>query len=474
METIQSKLAELQVATGSAQQPDRAATDDGSSVQESKQEEEQTTQKEQEEADEARTRKERCIRAFNLNPKKGIAQIKESCVDLGDGTKKNVAASLPHVYPSLAQFLFSETASLNKVKLGEWLGDAADENVRTLAAFSRAFKEPFFRGASIEEALRAYCAKVKLPTESKKIDRIMEAFAVAFVEESSGPSISSNGSNAVRSSGRKNQGEKQEAKTTATGASESSGFRFSSTDAVHILSFSCVMLSKDTHSSSSSRNVDQPSEESFIANHRGIDNGADLPRELLEGLYRSIVANPIVTPLTETAGGTGSSSRAGSGDVGSGGGAILFTNPLRQGWLKKQGGSKTKSWAKRWFIICDGTLFYFAAEGDIGQPKGCFPLADLVATAEKRQITLAPKVGKDFLKSAKFGRRGEMVVGNHKTLVLSAGSDKEAAAWVEVLNDAAAANSDPSSASPNTESQSERGTPMSPPSSSATVMETTR
>ena len=137
METIRSKLAEMQVATGSAQQPDKAANDDGSSVQESKQEEEQTTQKEQEEAEEARTRKERCIRAFNLNPKKGITQIKESCVDVGDG-KKTVAASLPQVYPSLAQFLFSETASLNKVKLGEWLGDAADENARTLAAFSRA------------------------------------------------------------------------------------------------------------------------------------------------------------------------------------------------------------------------------------------------------------------------------------------------------------------------------------------------
>ena len=49
-----SKLAEMQVATGSAQQPDKAANDDGSSVQESKQEEEQTTQKEQE-AEEART-----------------------------------------------------------------------------------------------------------------------------------------------------------------------------------------------------------------------------------------------------------------------------------------------------------------------------------------------------------------------------------------------------------------------------------
>ena len=68
-----------------------------------------------------------------------------------------------------------------------------------------------------------------------------------------------------------------------------------------------------------------------------------------------------------------------------------------------------------------------------------------------------------------------MVVGNHKTLVLSAGSDKEAAAWVEVLNDAAAANSDPSSASPNTKPQSEgESGPVSPLSPSATVMETTR
>jgi hypothetical protein len=443
MEAIKTKLMQLQ-----------SATSDGTmqggrfdhATQQSQHDQEQIARVEEErqkKADESRRTCERCIRAFNLNPRKGIALIKEFCVtaagDIDPLVSSETAAlgqsALPKTYPTLGAFLYENAANLNKSKLGQWLGEATAENARALADFARAFGEQSFRGETLEVGLRAFCRRVKLPAESKKLDRIMDAFAGAYVSEQQG-----NGYTGSRIA------------TDSAGAP----FIFSSTDAVHILAFSCVTLNQDTHAAtlaslevSNYNNNNPPSrpsstEESFIANHRGIDNGSDLPRGLLEGLYRSIVSNPIVTPLNEakdhadlTASGENGEGSGNGAETGVSGGAILFTHPLRQGWLKKQGGSKSKSWARRWFVVCDATLFYFAAEGDIGQPKGCFPLGDLVATAEKKQIQLAPKSGKDYLKSAKFDRRGEMVVGNHRTLTLSAASEKEAVSWIEALNAAA-------------------------------------
>lgn len=60
-----------------------------------------------------------------------------------------------------------------------------------------------------------------------------------------------------------------------------------SQDAVHILSFSLIMLNTDLHN----RNLNPRKKmklEDFIKNNRGINNGTDLPRELLEELYNEI------------------------------------------------------------------------------------------------------------------------------------------------------------------------------------------
>ena len=479
IEAIREKLGQLKEATSTsgallqdfnATQDSTLQGDGNQHNQQQEQEQEQDPQQQQQrqrreeerrralarEEEEARRNKERGIRAFNLNTKKGIALIKDTCIRApsaaaGRSNSSSSSSSIgisgfsapggaaaeaaPVFYPSLAAFLYGETASLNKRRLGEWLGEATNENARTLSNFARLFGEPFFRGTSLDQALRAYCRKVQLPTESQKLDRMMEAFAVAYVEQNG------SGVDGAAASSRANP-------SAAGGAAP---FRFSSVDAVHILSFSCVMLNYDTHHSASAAAATSKmsvapssSEESFIANHRGIDGGRDLPRPLLETLHRSIMAAPIETPLDEAVVRNPPPSPSSSGVLGGrsggdGGGAILFTNPLRQGWLRKQGGSKTKSWAKRWFVLCDGTLFYFAAEGDIGQPKGCFPLADLAAKANKKQITLAPKNGKDFLKSAKFDRRGQMVIGNHRTLVLGALTENDAVMWVEVINSSATA-----------------------------------
>lgn len=58
-------------------------------------------------------------------------------------------------------------------------------------------------------------------------------------------------------------------------------------DTVHILSFSLIMLNTDLHN----RNLNPRKKmklEDFIRNNRGINDGQDLPRELLEALYNEI------------------------------------------------------------------------------------------------------------------------------------------------------------------------------------------
>jgi len=37
---------------------------------------------------------------------------------------------------------------------------------------------------------------------------------------------------------------------------------------------------------------------------------------------------------------------------------LTFFNPIREGWLWKQGG-RYKTWKRRWFILNDGCLYYF-------------------------------------------------------------------------------------------------------------------
>lgn len=61
---------------------------------------------------------------------------------------------------------------------------------------------------------------------------------------------------------------------------------------MHILSFSLIMLNTDLHN----RNLNPRKKmklEDFIRNNRGINDGQDLPRELLEALYNEIKVTDI-------------------------------------------------------------------------------------------------------------------------------------------------------------------------------------
>ena len=79
-----------------------------------------------------------------------------------------------------------------------------------------------------------------LPGEAQKIDRIMELFAMHFCECNPGV--------------------------------------FSNTDTCYVLAYSVIMLNTSLHNPSVK---DKPTPEKFVSMNRGIDDGKDLPRDLL-------------------------------------------------------------------------------------------------------------------------------------------------------------------------------------------------
>lgn len=98
-------------------------------------------------------------------------------------------------------------------------------------------------------ALQVLIKDIRFPGESQMIDRILQRFASRYFDCN---------------------------RTT-----------YATEDVVYILSFSIMMLNTDLHN----RNLNAREKmklEDFIKNNRGINNGQDLPRDLLVTLYYSI------------------------------------------------------------------------------------------------------------------------------------------------------------------------------------------
>lgn len=133
---------------------------------------------------------------------------------------------------------------LSKTTVGELLGEADDFYLDVLEAFTNTFD---FTGMRIDTALRTYLETFRLPGEAQKINRIMESFGKQYHEQSPGT--------------------------------------FKNSDAVYILAYSVIMLNTDLHNEQVKQKM---TVEEFIRNNRGINNGKDLPGNLLRSLYENI------------------------------------------------------------------------------------------------------------------------------------------------------------------------------------------
>lgn len=175
---------------------------------------------------------------FNRDPKKGLEFLQGMHL-------------LPDkLDPQSVALFFRYTVGLDKNLIGDFLGNHDEFCVQVLHEFAGTFN---FRGMNLDTALRLFLGTFRLPGESQKIQRVLEAFAERYYEQSSDI--------------------------------------LSDKDAALLLSYSLILLNTDQHNAQVKKKM---TEEDFIRNNRRINGGKDLPREYLAELYHSICENEIL------------------------------------------------------------------------------------------------------------------------------------------------------------------------------------
>ncbi|XP_050230369.1 ARF guanine-nucleotide exchange factor GNOM-like [Mercurialis annua] len=174
---------------------------------------------------------------FNRDPKKGL-EFLQGVHLLPDTLEPQ----------SVASFL-RYTAGLDKNLIGDYLGNHSEFCIQVLQEFAGTFD---FHDMNLDTALRLFLGTFRLPGESQKIHRVLEAFAERYYEQS--PQILAN------------------------------------KDAALVLSYSLIMLNTDQHNAQVKKKM---TEEDFIRNNRRTNGGKDFPREYLSDSYRSICENEI-------------------------------------------------------------------------------------------------------------------------------------------------------------------------------------
>ncbi|XP_021370239.1 IQ motif and SEC7 domain-containing protein 1-like isoform X4 [Mizuhopecten yessoensis] len=176
------------------------------------------------------------LNLFNKKPEKGVKFLCEyGFID-----------ESPHV---VARFLITRKG-LSKQMIGEYLGNLQNEfNMEVLHYFAQ---EIDLAGLQVDMALRKYQACFRMPGEAQKIERLMEAFASRYCV--CNPDQVKN---------------------------------FKNLDVVFLLAFAIIMLNTDLHNSNIKAERRMKVED-FIKNLRGIDDGDDVDRDMLVGIYERI------------------------------------------------------------------------------------------------------------------------------------------------------------------------------------------
>ncbi|KAF6005006.1 hypothetical protein F1559_004857 [Cyanidiococcus yangmingshanensis] len=152
---------------------------------------------------------------------------------------------------TLALFL-RHTPELDKALIGQVIGSPDQFSQQVLASYAATFD---LRNLSIDVALRLFLESFRLPGESQKIDRIMQAFANHYFVQNRGARLP-----------------------------------LASADATHVLSFAIIMLNTDQHHDQVKHRM---TVNDFIRNNRGLNDGKDLPSDYLSGIYERIQQSEI-------------------------------------------------------------------------------------------------------------------------------------------------------------------------------------
>ncbi|KAI5952754.1 SEC7 [Candida jiufengensis] len=176
------------------------------------------------------------IKQFNQKAKKGVSYF------INNGF---ISSDSP---ADIARFLL-ETDGLDKAVIGEYLGDGDEKNIAIMHAFVDQME---FDNAEFVDAMRKFLQSFRLPGEAQKIDRFMLKFAERYTMGN--PNL------------------------------------FANADTAYVLGYSVIMLNTDLHSPQIKSRM---TFDSFVMNNSGIDDGKDIPKELLQKIYDEILNNEI-------------------------------------------------------------------------------------------------------------------------------------------------------------------------------------
>ncbi|XP_068997867.1 IQ motif and SEC7 domain-containing protein 1-like isoform X3 [Embiotoca jacksoni] len=175
------------------------------------------------------------LNLFNKKPEKGIQYLIE----------RSFVSDTP---VGVARFIL-ERKGLSRQMIGEFLGSRQQFNKDVLDCV---LDEMDFSGMDLDDALRKFQAQIKVQGEAQRVERLVEAFSQRYCV--CNPVL-------IR--------------------------QFQNPDTIFILAFAIILLNTDMYSPNVKPERKMKLED-FIKNLRGVDNGQDIPRDLLVSIYGRI------------------------------------------------------------------------------------------------------------------------------------------------------------------------------------------
>ncbi|KAB1264621.1 IQ motif and SEC7 domain-containing protein 1 [Camelus dromedarius] len=169
------------------------------------------------------------LNLFNKKPEKGIQYLVER-------------GFVPDTPVGVAHFLL-QRKGLSRQMIGEFLGNRQKQFNRDV--LDCVVDEMDFSAMELDEALRKFQAHIRVQGEAQKVERLIEAFREPVVE-------------------------------------------FRNPDTIFILAFAVILLNTDMYSPSVKPERKMKLDGLVVKNLRGVDDGEDIPRETLVGIYERI------------------------------------------------------------------------------------------------------------------------------------------------------------------------------------------
>uniref|UniRef100_A0A672RZ51 IQ motif and Sec7 domain ArfGEF 1 n=1 Tax=Sinocyclocheilus grahami TaxID=75366 RepID=A0A672RZ51_SINGR len=183
------------------------------------------------------------LNLFNKKPEKGIQYLTER-------------GFIPDTPVGVAHFLL-QRKGLSRQMIGEVLGNRQKQFNRDV--LDCVVDELDFSVMELDEALRKFQAQIRVQGEAQKVERLIEAFSQRYCI--CNPDV-------VR--------------------------QFRNPDTIFILAFAIILLNTDMYSPNVKLERKMKLED-FVKNLRGVDDGEDIPREMLVGIYERIQKKELKT-----------------------------------------------------------------------------------------------------------------------------------------------------------------------------------